>query len=200
MVVRNVTALALTGLLAMGAAAQNGSNGSLDLQPESRLWVEGTSTVRGFTCQAPTVNATVSTSSASPVSATLAGEKAVTAVRIEVPARSLDCNNGTMNNHMMNALKASEHPSIVFRMTSYDLATQAEKATVRLQGRLTLGGQERPVSMTAEARPGPNGTLRIVGAQDVRLTEHGLRPPSLMMGTMKVGDVVKVNFDLILKP
>jgi hypothetical protein len=31
------------------------------------------------------------------------------------------------------------------------------------------------------------------------MTEYGLKPPSLMMGTMKVKDAVKVHFDLLLK-
>jgi polyisoprenoid-binding protein YceI len=196
MVVRNVSVFALTGLLAIGAAAQNGNSGSLGLQPESRLWVEGTSTVRSFTCRAPTVNATIATSTADAVAATLAGEKAVTTVRVEVPAATLDCDNGTMNGHMKNAIKASEHPNISFRMTSYELSS----GNVQLQGRLSLGGQERPITMTAEARQGPNGALRIVGTQPVKLSDHGLRAPTLMMGTMKVGDVVQVKYDLVLRP
>ena len=33
-----------------------------------------------------------------------------------------DCRNGTMNSHMLKALKATDHPQITFRMDSYDLA------------------------------------------------------------------------------
>jgi polyisoprenoid-binding protein YceI len=201
MAVRHLSVIALSSLLALTAAAQNGASNALTLQPESRLWVEGTSSVRGFTCKAPTVNATIQTNTSGAVAATFAGEKSVSAVRVEVPARSLDCDNGTMNSHMYTALKAAEHPTIVFRMTSYDLTTKdPTTATVKLTGRLSLGGQERPITMTAEAKQGPGGTLRVTGSQDVKLTDHGLRPPSLMMGTMKVGDVVKVRYDLVLKP
>ena len=32
------------------------------------------------------------------------------------------------------------------------------------------------------------------------MTDYGVKPPSLMMGTMKVHDPVKLNFDVILKP
>jgi hypothetical protein len=31
------------------------------------------------------------------------------------------------------------------------------------------------------------------------MSDFGLKAPSLMMGAMKVQDVVKVNFDLVLK-
>ena len=40
---------------------------------------------------------------------------------------------------------------------------------------------------------------QVKGVYDLRMTDFGLKAPSLMMGTMKVQDVVKVNFDLVLK-
>jgi hypothetical protein len=41
--------------------------------------------------------------------------------------------------------------------------------------------------------------MRVKGSYDLRMTEYGLKPPSLMMGAMKVKELVKVNFDLLLK-
>jgi hypothetical protein len=32
------------------------------------------------------------------------------------------------------------------------------------------------------------------------MTQWGVQPPRLMMGTLKVGDTVTVNFDLLLQP
>jgi hypothetical protein len=32
------------------------------------------------------------------------------------------------------------------------------------------------------------------------MTDFGVRPPTLMMGTMKVHDPVTVHFDVLLKP
>jgi hypothetical protein len=31
------------------------------------------------------------------------------------------------------------------------------------------------------------------------MTDYGLKPPTLMFGRMKVGDLVSVGFDLLLK-
>jgi polyisoprenoid-binding protein YceI len=200
MITRVASALALTSLLATAAAAQPAPGNILTLQPESRLWVEGTSTVRDFSCRAPQVEATVETSSVNAITATLGGDRVVNTIRVEVPARSLDCENGTMNGHMYKAIKADQHPMIVFRLTSYELAPKgAEAATVTLKGKLQLGGQEKDITLSAEARQGPAGTLQVTGTQELRLTDFGLKPPSLMLGTMKVGDVVEVKYDLFLK-
>ena len=48
-------------------------------------------------------------------------------------------------------------------------------------------------------RAGGGDVLRVVGTHELKLSDYGLKAPSLMMGTMKVGDVVKVGFDLVLR-
>jgi hypothetical protein len=32
------------------------------------------------------------------------------------------------------------------------------------------------------------------------MTEYGMKPPSLFLGTMRVRDRVQVHFDMVLKP
>jgi polyisoprenoid-binding protein YceI len=171
---------------------------ALDLQPTSRLWISGTSTVRSFECSAATFDANVE-SVPGAATAVLAGEKAVSAVEIRVNTERLDCKNGTMNEHMLKALKAKTNPTIVFKLASYDLAKQAEAVRVTLNGTLSMGGVEKPISLTANATEGNSGMLHVVGTHELRMTEWGLKPPTLMLGTMKVDERVKVGFDLLLK-
>ena len=172
---------------------------NLTLQPESRLWVNGTSTVRDYECTAKDVSAVVAANGAEVPSAVLAGQKAVTSVAVTIAARELDCSNGTMNGHMLKAIKAADHPNITFRLSSYDLTPSGVEARARLTGTLELGGISRPVTIDAAASDGGDGALRVSGSHDLLMTEFGLRPPSLMLGTMKVRDKVTVNFDLYLK-
>jgi hypothetical protein len=40
--------------------------------------------------------------------------------------------------------------------------------------------------------------LRVKGSKQLRMTEYGVKPPSLMLGAMKVGDQVTVGYDIIL--
>jgi polyisoprenoid-binding protein YceI len=171
----------------------------LDLQPESKLWIAGTSTVRSFQCQAATFDATLGGTAPNAVAAVLAGDKAVSDIVVTVPAEKLDCRNSTMNEHMRKALKVEKYPTILFRVTSYDLAKAANGVSVTLNGVLTLGGVEKPITIDATAKPGENGTLVVSGTQEVRMTEFGLKPPTLMLGTLKVDERVKVGFEVVLK-
>ena len=195
----NVQAIAALVMLLPALAAAPRYGTPLDLQPASRLWVAGTSTVRGFQCQAGAFDAKIESSGADAVAAVLAGEKAVSTVEVTVPAEKLDCRNGTMNEHMRKALKAKEFPTVVFRATSYDLARTSDSVAVTLNGSLTLGGVEKPITVKAVAKPGDNGTLVVSGTREVRMTEFGLKPPSLMLGTMKVDEKLTVGFEVVLK-
>jgi polyisoprenoid-binding protein YceI len=174
------------------------SGGSfMTLQPASRLWLNGTSTVKAFECSATSIDAKVETTGPGTAIAIANGAKAVTGVSITIPAAKLDCKNGTMNGHMMKALKASEAPIIAFQLASYDLAKGAAGTAVTLKGTLSIGGQTKPVTIAALAKA-DGSALRVTGMHEVRMTEFGLKPPTLMMGTMKVNELVKVSFDLQL--
>jgi polyisoprenoid-binding protein YceI len=181
------------------AAAWTAFSAPLALQPESRLWVEGTSTVRSFTCRAAVLEADVSATGVDAVRAVLAGQKAVESAEVRVPARRLDCGNGTMNEHMLKAIKADAHQTITFRVVSYAVDSRAGEVGGTLTGTLTLGGVQKTISVAATGRDAGTGALRVTGVYALDMKEFGLKPPTLMMGTMRVGDVVKVGFDLRLK-
>ena len=171
----------------------------LRLAPESKLWVDGTSNVRSFSCAAAVVTATIETSADSAVPAVLGGRNAVLTVSLSVPADRLDCHNGQMNEHMLKALKAKEHPVIAFTLDSYDLVTRSDTTKATLRGTLDLGGVTKPIVMGAELTAGTDGAMRIVGTYELNMKEYDLSPPSLLFGTMKVREKVKVKFDLMVR-
>ena len=175
------------------------ADGKLELAPQSRLWVDGTSSVRDWTCTAGLVEADVVTTSDGAVTQVASGKKAVSTVAVRVPASRLDCKNKQMNGHMLKALKATAHPGITYRVDSYTLAKAATGVEATLVGALTLGGVEKPVTVVASARE-EAGMLRVKGTRKITMTEFGLKPPTLMMGTLKVGPEVTVGFDFLLTP
>ena len=195
----NTTRLARRLALLIPAAAAFSYGQPMSLTPQSRLWVDGSSTVRSWSCAATQIDATIEADAPGAVAAVIAGEKAVKVVAVKIPIEKLDCKNGTMNEHMRKALKAKDAPVIAFQVTSYDVAKGASGVAGTLNGQLTLGGQTKPITVKAAGAAGPDGTLHITGTHELAMTEFGLKPPTLMLGTMKVGDKVKVSFDLYVK-
>jgi len=174
------------------------ANETLVLQPQSRLWIDGTSSIRSFSCKAGEVNAVVEASGPNAIQQLLAADKGVKTVSVTVPAEQLDCGNGTMNEHMRKAIKLSEHKTIEFRLADYDVAKNSDGVAGTIRGTLLLGGVTKPITLKAEGKP-EGGMLHITGVYELNMTEYGLKPPTLMFGRIKVGQTVKVNYDLLLK-
>jgi YceI-like protein len=191
-------AVALAGLLPL-ALGMRYIGTPIDVQPESRLWVRGTSSTRAWECKATSFEAVVQSGGAGAVASILSGDKAVGEVAVTIPTEKLECGNGTMNGHMRKALKADAYPQIAFTVQSYEIVKSGDSVQVDLKGQLTLGGVQKDVTIKAAATVADNGALRVIGTYDLRMTDYGLKPPSLMFGTMKVGDQVKVSFDMLLK-
>jgi polyisoprenoid-binding protein YceI len=190
-----VPVLTLSALLPV--LAWTSINERLNLQPESKLWVDGTSTVKSWTCKASEVDAVVN-GAPNAITQVIAGEKAITDVRVRIEAAKLDCSNGTMNDHMRKALKAEASPVIDFKLSGYDVSRAADGVTGTINGTLSLGGVQKPIAITAAGKT-EGGALRVTGSYPLKMTEYGLKPPTLMFGRIKVGETVTVKFDLLLK-
>lgn len=189
--------LALTALAALAIGASRPAVDQLSIKEGSRLWFDGTSTVRDWSCQAAQLDAVIETEAGAPA-AVLGGRKAVRAVTLTIPVARLNCNdNRTMNGHMLKALNAERHPTIQFTLASYDVA-HAAPSSGTLQGTLMINGTTRPVTLLVEFE-GVEGALRVAGTYALKMTEWGVTPPKLMMGALKVGETVTVRFDLLLQ-
>ena len=177
-----------TGSAQTLAQAAPGSNLTLDAQ--SKVWVDGTSTVRAYKCTAKTIDATLETG---PDGTGAAVATLVKSATITIATGTLECGNGTMNEHMRKALKQNEQPNVAFTLDGYAL----EPAGV-LKGKLQIAGQEKEVQFDATITE-ENGAIRVAGSKQINMKEWGVKPPSLMLGTMKVNQMVTINFDVIVR-
>ncbi len=190
---------AATALLLLAVAgAWRAPFDPLKLGAESKLWFDGKSTVRDWSCKATQIDAAID-ADAGAVANVLKAQKAVKTVTLTFPTAKLDCENGTMNGHMMKALNAGTHKAIVFTLTGYELAAGAPvKGT--LEGTLLLNGVTKPISFPVDYATAASGALRVTGKYALKMTEWQVQPPKLMMGAMKVDPTITVNFDLQLQP
>lgn len=187
--------MALLGTAAIATAAMAPKFAFL---PESRIWVDGTSTVRAFTCAAAEVKGTVG--ARVPAFDVGALGEAVEALEVVVDVAGLECGNSTMNEHMRKALKVGEHGQIRFSLTDYTTLAAGTETRLTMNGIFAIAGQERPIAVEAVATAAQTGAIRVKGSKVIAMTEWGVKPPSLFLGTMKVHPNVRVNFDVVMQP
>lgn len=174
-------AIITVGLLGLGT--------QISLEPNSKVWVQGDSTVRAFTCNATEISSVLNTTDNRDVASLISN------ATVTIPVGKLDCANGKMNDHMRKALKAAENPNIEFVLKSY----KVDGPAAVLSGTLKMAGVIRDVEIMGSAAE-EGDVIRVKAQKQIAMKEWGIKPPSLMMGAMKVKDVVTVGFDVTLKP
>src|SRR6476469_4482255 len=178
---------AFAGLAASSASAQMALPENLALSSSSKIWFDGTSNVKSFSCTAKKLDLDI----ASDADATPA--KIVKSASLSIPVSQIDCKNGKMNDHMREALKAEKNPTITWKLSSY----RVDGTAVVMNGTLTIAGKENPIELRGTGGL-DNGTITLKGTKVLKMTDFGVKPPSLMFGTMKVAEPVTVSFDLVL--
>ncbi len=172
----------------------------LSIAPESKLWFDGKSTVRDWSCKAPVIQAALTLEGDGTAAAVLAGKEPAATSTLTVPTMKLDCDNGTMNGHMRKALAAEKFGEITFTLKAYDVVTEAGTGTKgTLTGDLTIKGVTKEITFPVDLVAAGDKGLRVKGTYALKMTDWGVAPPKLMMGTMKVKEMVTVGFDLLLQ-
>ena len=185
-----VLAIALSRVASAQLVSQAAPPSGVTFDTQSKVWVEGTSTVRAYKCAAKSIVATLQTS---PEGQPAELAQLVKSALVTVATETLECGNGTMNEHMRKALKQTEHPNVSFSLDSYTLDPSG-----LLKGKLQIAGQEKEVEFPATVTD-DGSTIHVAGSKQINMKEWGVKPPSLMLGAMKVNQMVTINFDVIVK-
>jgi len=198
------TLLTVSALLAATATAgaQSASAIRLRLDPASELTIEGTSSLHDFHCKTNKINAYVDVDPGYTKDLTKVA-RPIAAVKVNIVVKTLTCGNGQMDRNMYNTLKADENQLIKYTLSGYDIldGTASPSAfTANTTGTLVVAGQEKPIAMKINAERLSDGKAVAQGEQKLRMSDFGISPPSFMFGRLKVGDQIKVKFNLKAGP
>ncbi len=187
---------ASAALFAAPLSAQSANAVRLQLAPGSQLTFEGTSTLHGFTCTTKTMQAYIDVDPAYQTANLSTLAHPIVAVQIVIPVRSLSC-GGELENNMFKTLNASQYPYIIYKLSTYDVAGgsgTASSFTAVTQGHLTISGKENPIALNISASRIADGLVAATGEQGIKMSEFGIKPPTFMLGTLRVGNALKVKF------
>ena len=134
--------------------------------------------------------------------------------RVEIDVASFKTGNGMRDGHLRGDMQAERYPQIVFEATEVIRADPAlvdsaltgivrfsdtiPAARVIIRGRLTIRDSTLTVDIPARARFSAD-SLRVRGCLATRFTEFGMKPPSRILGTVKVKDDIVLLFDALFK-
>jgi polyisoprenoid-binding protein YceI len=191
-------AVAVTLLATLATTAATQETARVAVAPESKLWIEGTSNLHGWSCKAEKLDAAVELDAAAAAQVSVAAPKALKRVDVKVPVRSLKCGHGAMDDNLYKALQADANPDISYILATFEAANGDTKDTFTLKtvGTLTIAGKENKLTMDVVATRLSDGTVKATGMVPIKMTDFGIKPPTAIFGRLKTGDEVKVNFEL----
>lgn len=197
----NLTCIALLIIL-MSASnfCQNGSSLISRFQPESKLWLEGTSTLHDFTITANNIKSSISFESSMNENNSLEEFK-ITYLKLIVPIWKLDSGNESMDENMQEALSAEVNPNIVFALISpvvFSFDNVIDSITINATGNLTVAGTIKSVDLNITVVKQSENEFEFKGEIKLLMTDFGVEPPSMFFGTMNTGNEITVKFEMIL--
>ena len=170
----------------------------LAVRADSRLWLEGTSNVRDWRCDATSLDASVDIDDAAHSMTSTANR--IRRVQVSVPTHALTCGRSQMDHIMYKALHVDDAPEcrqIVGRFEVVSTAASGQPTLV-MQGTLRIAGRERVVRMPVEFEEQTDGSVRAKGALPILMTDYGISPPTALFGVLRTENRIVVKFDLLV--
>jgi len=126
--------------------------------------------------------------------------RSLTAFSFSLNAKSLKSEHESMDNRTYKSMKADQYPKVIYKLTAAVIAPlQKNKYSIKATGDLTIAGVTQSITMTVSATVNPDNTITCSGAENIKLTDYKIDPPSFMLGAMKVKNDLTIQFNLIYK-
>lgn len=126
--------------------------------------------------------------------------KDLKSLTVTLPTASLKSKEKAMDKNVLTALKTDKYKDIVFKVTSADIQPkQNNKYQVKTVGNLTIAGVTKQVNLDVYCQVNPDGTITCNGTEKLKMTDYQVKPPTFLLGAMKTGDEVTLDFTVVFK-
>lgn len=181
------------------AQQNHGATERVAVRPDSRLWLEGSSNVRDWTCRATSMEATIEVGVSGPGSSQSASQEFVKGVSVKVPVRTLKCGDRHMEAEMYKALKStSSSPGFITAEVDRLVHGAISGQAIDAEAVLTIAGVQKTVKMTVTSDLLSDGTRRARGTVPILMTDFGIKPPRPWGGLLRTADRVLIQFEIFV--
>ncbi|MEO5681285.1 MAG: YceI family protein [Chitinophagaceae bacterium] len=120
----------------------------------------------------------------------------LTALNFTVPAETLKSEHKSMDKNAYKAMKTDKNADISYTLSS---ASVQPDGTIKCQGKLSIAGTTIEAGLNATALVNADNSISVKGSKKISMKEFNMVPPTFMMGTIKTGNDVTVQFNLTLR-
>lgn len=161
---------------------------SLHIKLPSNVLIKGTSTLHNWESVVEKTEATLIINNLNDIG--------IETLNVKVAVFSIKSGKKTMDKLTYKALKGKEHPMITFIFKKGEIVDEnSDFINIKLIGDLTIAGVTKNVSVNTKINKFGN-TIALTGSHKLKMTDFGIKPPKALLGTIKTGDEITIEFNL----
>ena len=105
-----------------------------------------------------------------------------------------------LDKNAYKALKTDQYKDILYKLGSATVMPVKDgKYLIKTKGKLSIAGVTKDVVMDVYAVINKDGSITCTGSDKLLMTDYQVKPPKFMLGAMKTGDAITLDYTLIYK-
>ena len=114
--------------------------------------------------------------------------------------KDLKSDSKGLDKNAYKALKSDEYKDIHYILKSATVSSEKDgKYLLKTRGKLTIAGVTKEITMDVYCVVNKDGTITCTGSDKLNMTDYNVKPPSFMLGAMKTGDAITLEFVVVYK-
>lgn len=148
------------------------------------MTIYGTTNVHNFESKVTTASGELVINAKQPQSLTMS-----------IPVKGIKSKESLMDKKTYEAFNVEKNPTISFKSTEVNtLKVDGNSINVTIAGNMTIAGVTKKVTLTAVGKTVKPGVYEFTGTIPVKMTDYKMKPPTAMLGVMRVGDDIKLKY------
>ena len=105
-----------------------------------------------------------------------------------------------LDKNAYKALKTDKYKNILYTLTSAIVSPEKEgKFEIKTVGNLSIAGITNEVTMDVFCVVNKDETITCHGSDKLKMTDYQVKPPTFMLGAMKTGDAISLDYTMVYK-
>ncbi|HEY5463711.1 MAG TPA: YceI family protein [Hanamia sp.] len=124
----------------------------------------------------------------------------ITSLNFSLAVKDLKSGDRGLDKNAGKALKSDTYKDILYKLTSAKVVPVANnKYLLKTQGSLTIAGITKQVAMDVNCTVNEDASINCSGSYKLEMTDYKVKPPTFMLGAMKTGDAITLDYTLVYK-
>ncbi len=123
----------------------------------------------------------------------------IKALTFSLAAADLKSGESGLVKNAYKALNSTAFKSISYKLSFATVTPEGNKFLIKAHGSLTIAGVTKEVIMDVHAVINADETITCTGSEKLDMTNYQVKPPKFMLGAMKTGNDITLDFTLVYK-